>query len=116
KTQERELDLLRAGSLAELLDRMIDGLREAYQLDGVTLLLHDPQHEVRHLATGEHVGHEHLAHVRHEDRIDAVALALGGLARPWLGSRLPAEAVRALRSNAVGGSYAFLPLPRGDRR
>ncbi len=116
KTQERELDLLRAGSLAELLDRMIDGLREAYQLDGVTLLLHDPQHEVRHLATGEHVGHERLAHVRHEDRIDAVALALGGLARPWLGNRLPSQAVRALRSNAVGGSYAFLPLPRGDRR
>ncbi len=116
KTQERELDLLRAGSLAELLGRSIDGLREAYQLDRVTLLLNDPQHEVRHLATGEHVDHEILACVRHEDLLDAMALALGGLLKPWLGSRLPAEVVRALRSNAVGGSYAFLPLPRGDRR
>ncbi|HQX46076.1 MAG TPA: DUF484 family protein [Steroidobacteraceae bacterium] len=116
RTQERELDLLRAGSLAELLERTIDGLREAYQLDRVTLLLNDPQHEVRHLATGEHVGHEILGHVRHEDRLDAMALALGGLLKPWLGSRLPAEVVRALRSNSVGGSYAFLPLPRADRR
>ncbi|MBV6417829.1 MAG: hypothetical protein CMLOHMNK_02594 [Steroidobacteraceae bacterium] len=116
KTQERELDLLRAGSLAELLGRLIDGLREAYQLDRVMVLLKDPQHEVRHLATGENVGHELLAHVRHEDRLDAMALALGGLAKPWLGSRLPAEAVRALRSTAVGGSYAFLPLPRADLR
>ena len=116
KTQERELDLLRAGSLAELLARMIEGLREAYQLDRVTLLLSDPQHEVRHLATGEHVGHEVLAHVRHEDLLDAMALALGGLLKPWLGSRLPAEVVRALRASAVGGSYAFLPLPRADRR
>lgn len=116
KTQERELDLLRAGSLAELLGRLIDGLREAYQLDRVMVLLKDPQHEVRHLATGENVGHELLAHVRHEDRLDAMALALGGLAKPWLGSRLPAEAVRALRSTTVGGSYAFLPLPRADLR
>lgn len=116
KTQERELDLLRAGSLAELLGRMIDGLREAYQLDRVSLLLNDPQHEVRHLASGEHVGHELLAHVRHEDLLDSLALALGGLLKPWLGARLPAEVVRALRANAVGGSYAFLPLPRADRR
>lgn len=116
KTQERELDLLRAGSLAELLERTVVGLRDAYQLDRVTLLLNDPQHEVRHLASGEHVGHEILAHVRHEDLLDAMALALGGLLKPWLGSRLPAEVVRALRSNAVGGSYAFLPLPRADRR
>jgi diguanylate cyclase (GGDEF)-like protein len=116
KTQERELDLLRAGSLSELLERIVVGLKEAYQLDRVTLLLDDPQHEVRHLATGEHVGHELLAHVRHEDHLDAAALALGGLLKPWLGSRLPAEVVRALRSNAVGGSFAFLPLPRGERR
>jgi len=116
KTQERELDLLRAGSLAELLERIVVGLRDAYQLDRVTLLLNDPQHEVRHLAAGESVGHELLQHVRHEDNLDAAALALGGLARPWLGSRLPAEALRALRATAVGGSYALLPLPRGDRR
>src|SRR5690606_26013210 len=53
KTQERELDLLRAGSLAQLIDRLIDGLRESYQLDGVTLVLHDPQHEIRHLLWGD---------------------------------------------------------------
>lgn len=116
KTQERELDLLRAGSLAELLERTIGGLREAYQLDRVTLLLNDPQHEVRHLATGENAGHEILGHVRHEDRLDAMALALGGLLQPWLGNRLPAEVVRVLRASAVGGSFAFLPLPRADRR
>jgi len=116
KTQERELDLLRAGSLADLLERIVVGLREAYQLDRVTLLLNDPQHELRHLASGEQVGHELLAHVRHEDHLDGAALALGGLTKPWLGSRLPADVVRALRSNAVGGSFAFLPLPRGERR
>src|SRR6185437_7785015 len=53
KTQERELELLRAGTLAQLLERLIDGLRQSYQLDVVTLVLHDPQHEVRHLLSGD---------------------------------------------------------------
>src|SRR6476646_7890985 len=53
KTQERELELLRAGSLAQLLERLIHGLRVSYQLDAVTLVLNDPQHEIRHLMAGD---------------------------------------------------------------
>src|SRR5579872_7588155 len=53
KTQERELELLRAGSLAQLLERLIHGLKQSYQLDAVTLHLHDPQHEIRHLLSGD---------------------------------------------------------------
>src|SRR6267378_4094150 len=53
KTQERELELLRAGSLAQLFERMIHGLKGSYQLDAVTLVLHDPQHEIRHLLAGD---------------------------------------------------------------
>src|SRR5258708_7767894 len=49
KTQERELELLRARSLPQLLERMIHGLKLSHQLDVVTLALHDPQHEIRHL-------------------------------------------------------------------
>jgi len=49
KTQERELELLRAGSLMQLFERLIEGLRSSYQLDEVALILHDPQHEIRHL-------------------------------------------------------------------
>jgi len=35
KTQERELELLRAGSLTQLFERLIGGLKSSYQLDGV---------------------------------------------------------------------------------
>ena len=52
KTQERELELLRAGSLTQLFERLIEGLRTSYQLDEVALILHDPQHEIRHLLSG----------------------------------------------------------------
>src|SRR2546421_13018235 len=52
KTQERELELLRAGSLSQLFERLIVGLRGSYQLDDVGVILHDPQHEIRHLLSG----------------------------------------------------------------
>src|SRR3569832_2981046 len=53
KTQERELELLRAGSLAQLLEKLIHGLRGSFQLDSVTLILHDPTHEIRQLLAGD---------------------------------------------------------------
>ncbi|HEY8508768.1 MAG TPA: hypothetical protein VIL32_10445, partial [Steroidobacteraceae bacterium] len=37
KTQERELELLRAQSLLQLLRQLIHGLKASYQLDVVTL-------------------------------------------------------------------------------
>ena len=53
KTQERELELLRAGTLPQLFDRLIHSLRTSYQLDRVTLTLNDPQYELRHLLWGD---------------------------------------------------------------
>src|ERR1700743_1989326 len=67
KTQERELDLLRAGSLAKLLERMIHGLKESYQLDAVRLVLQDPQHEIRHLLSGDGLVLEALKEVQFVD-------------------------------------------------
>src|SRR3982074_2239536 len=49
RTQARELTLLRADSLAQLLRALVDGLRESYLLDAVSVVLLDPQHEIRHL-------------------------------------------------------------------
>src|SRR6195256_2613471 len=49
RTQARELTLLRADSLAQLLRAMVEGLRESYSLDAVSVVLLDPQHAVRHL-------------------------------------------------------------------
>src|ERR1700680_2034143 len=49
RTQARELTLLRADSLAQLLRAMVDGFRESYSLDAISVVLLDPQHEIRHL-------------------------------------------------------------------
>jgi len=84
KTQERELDLLRAGSLAQLLERLINGLRSSYQLDAVSLLLHDPQHEIRHLLAGDGFALDGLAEVRFVDALITMAPQLAALASDFL--------------------------------
>jgi len=115
KTQERELELLRAGSLAQLLDRLIRGLRENYQLDAVTLLLHDPQHEIRHLLSGGWLPLEELEGVHFVDVLTATAPQVANLERPWLGPFRLADHQLLLPGVAGGGSLAIIPLKRQEQ-
>jgi diguanylate cyclase (GGDEF)-like protein len=114
KTQERELDLLRAGSLAQLLERLIYGLRESYQLDTVNLILHDPQHEIRHLLAGDGFPLETLHEVQFVDAIVALAPQLAALERPWLGPYRTADHELLTPGDAGLGSLALIPLLRGE--
>jgi len=115
KTQERELDLLRAGSLAQLLERLIHGLKESYQLDAVHLVLHDPQHEIRHLLAGDGFPVETLEEVRFVDAIVALAPQLAALERPWLGPYRTADHELLTGGDATLGSIALIPLLRGEQ-
>ena len=82
KTQERELELLQADSLATLLELLVHGLRTSYQLDAVSLVLHDPQHEIRHLLLGDGFALDSLQEVQFVDLLVARAPQLAGLERP----------------------------------
>jgi two-component system cell cycle response regulator len=119
KTQERELELLRAGSLAQLLDRMIRGLRESYQLDAVTLSLHDPQHEIRHLLSGGWLPLDELEGVYFVDVLTAAAPQVANLERPWLGPFRLADHQLLLPGVGLGankgGSLAIIPLTRQEQ-
>jgi diguanylate cyclase (GGDEF)-like protein len=114
KTQERELELLRAGSLAQLFERLIGGLRVSYQLDGVTLLLHDPQHEIRHLLAGDGQVLEPVQGVCFVDALVTIAPQLANLNRPWLGPFCKADHELLLPGIARPGSIALIPLRRHD--
>ena len=115
KTQERELELLRAGSLTQLFERLIQGLKGSYQLDGVTLVLHDPQHEIRHLLYGDE-STQPPPGVRFVDTLLPIAPQLAALERPWLGPFHRADH-ELLLAGAVpqGGSVALIPLRRHEQ-
>ena len=114
KSQARELELLRAGSLPQLFERLITGLRTSYQLEGVTLILNDPQHEIRHLIAGDDLLREPLAGVVFVDALTTVAPQLTSLERPWLGPYRRADHELLLPGPARAASLALVPLRRHD--
>jgi diguanylate cyclase (GGDEF)-like protein len=115
KTQERELELLRAGSLAQLLEKLIHGLRSSFQLDSVTLLLHDPNHEIRHLLAGDGFLLEELTEVQFVDVLATIAPRLGNLEKPWLGPFRMADHELIVPKNRQNGSLALIPLRRSGQ-
>ncbi|MBS0367551.1 MAG: sensor domain-containing diguanylate cyclase [Proteobacteria bacterium] len=114
KTQERELELLRAGSLTQLFERLIAGLDASYQLDGVVLVLNDPQHETRHLLSGDGVTPEPIRGVRFVDALTTLAPQLVQLERPWLGPFSEADHGMLVPPGVRPGSLALIPLRRHD--
>ena len=49
RTQRRELKLLQAEDLDSLLTVLVDGLRTSYGVEYVSVVLCDPDHDIRHL-------------------------------------------------------------------
>jgi two-component system cell cycle response regulator len=115
RTQARELTLLRADSLAQLLHAMVDGLRESYSLDAVSVVLLDPQHEVRHLLVAGGDRPEEFKQIFFVDSLIGLAPQLAVLHRPWLGPFVGADHHLLFPGTSSLKSVALLPLPRKDR-
>jgi uncharacterized protein YigA (DUF484 family) len=115
RMQTRELLLLRADKLSQLLRAMVDGLKESYALDAVSVVLLDPQHEIRHLLVASGDRPEDFRQVFFVDSLVGLAPQLTALHKPWLGPFVGADlhllfpGVRDLKSTAL------VPLPRADR-
>src|SRR6202451_1897838 len=114
RTQARELTLLRADSLAQLLRAMVEGLRESYSLDAVSVVLLDPQHEVRHLLLAGGDRPEEFKQIFFVDSLVGLAPQLAALHRPWLGAFVGADHHLLFPGSQNLKSAALLPLPRKD--
>src|SRR5450755_3459762 len=115
RTQARELTLLRADSLAQLLRAMVDGLRESYSLDAVSIVLLDPQHEIRHLLVAGGDRPEEFKQIFFVDSLVGLAPQLAALHKPWLGPFVGADHHLLFPGAANLKSAALVPLPRMDR-
>ncbi|HUX74167.1 MAG TPA: DUF484 family protein [Steroidobacteraceae bacterium] len=115
RTQSRELMLLCADSLSQLLGVMVEGLRESYGLDAVSVVLLDPQHEIRHLLIAGGDRPEEFRQVQFVDSLVGLAPQLSNLQRPWLGPYVGADQHLLFPSTADLKSVALVPLPRKDR-
>jgi two-component system cell cycle response regulator len=113
KTQERELTLLRANSLTQLIELLQSGLRKSFRLDAVALILHDPQHEMRHLLSSEPAS-SGARGVQFVDSLFAMAPQLAMLERPWFGRFDDNDHALLLTQTRIVTSLALVPLRRGE--
>ncbi|HKE44781.1 MAG TPA: DUF484 family protein [Steroidobacteraceae bacterium] len=115
KTQERELELLKAESLPVLLRALVTGLASSYSLDTVTLVLLDPQHEIRHLLIGGGERLEDFPGVMFVESLTALAPSFVALHRPWLGPYIGSDHQLLFPGGRALRSIALIPLTRQDR-
>jgi diguanylate cyclase (GGDEF)-like protein len=115
RSQERELELLKAENLAGTFDAICVGLKESYALEAVTLLLLDPQHEIRHLLIADHLRVEDFPHVLFSDsligsRRSSIRFIDRGSV-PYMGC----DHQLLFPGNTGVRSVALIPLRRQDR-
>jgi two-component system, cell cycle response regulator len=115
RTQARELTLLRADTLVQLLHAMVDGLRDSYSLDAVSVVLLDPQHEIRHLLLAGGDRPDEFKQIFFVDSLIGLAPQLAVLNKPWLGPFVGADHHLLFPGTPNLKSAALVPLPRKDR-
>lgn len=108
--QTRELALLGAGKLTELLDRLTTGMRHSFEVDAIRLLLLDPFLVIRDLLADTPDTPEGT--LRDIELCTDVSTTQGrfvDLHEPWLGP-WDEHRHRPLFGRRLGGSVALLPL------
>jgi len=110
RSQQRELRLLQADDLESLLREMLLGLRASYGLEYVSVVLCDPDYDIRHLllANGTPAsGFENLVMV---ESLTGMAPQYVALRHPWLGAFAACDH-QLIFPGATGlASVALIPL------
>jgi diguanylate cyclase (GGDEF)-like protein len=107
----RELELMSADTLAELLHIMTEGMLASFKVDSIQLLLADPDHEIRHLLNSNGISEAAYAYLRFVDEeLDSINPRYTRLHNPWLGPYLAPEYDSLFDHNQGLKSIAVLPL------
>ena len=114
RAHRREMSLLEAGSLGELLDRLTDGLRTSYRLPAATLVLADPEQELRHLLLAQGRRLDEFPDVLFVDSARALVPQLAAGAS-WLGAFARTDHELLFPANVRLRAVALLPLLREQR-
>ena len=110
RTQQRELLLLQAEDHDALLGVLIDGLRVSYGLEYVSVVLCDPDHDIRHLLMANGTPVENFSNLLMVESLAGLAPQYIALHQPWLGSFAGCDH-QMICPNADGlKSIAMIPL------
>ncbi len=115
RTQQRELRLLKAETLDALIYALIDGLRVSYGLDYVSLVLCDPDHDIRHLLLANGTPAEEFAHLVMAESMTGLAPQYIALRQPWLGAFAACDHQLICPGATDMASIAMIPLTHRGR-
>ena len=111
-SQAREMQLLEADSLGELLRLLTYGLERSYRLEAVSLSVCDPYHEVRHLLWNDGIDPDSVFGLRFVDGIKDLVTETDSFTEPKLGHYKQKEHRHLFPQTTKLGSVALMPLLR----
>ena len=115
RSQERELRLLQAENLATLFTCMLEGLAGSYTLDAMTVVLCDPDHDVRHLLLAGGASIEQFPGLLFVDALAGLAPQYVALRTPWLGPFSKSDHQLIFAGSKAPRSIAIIPLRHKGR-
>ena len=110
RTQQRELQLLQAEDLDSLLHVLVDGLRDSYGLEYVSVVLCDPDHDIRHLLIAIGTSGEELSNLLIVESLTGLAPQYIALHQPWLGTYAACDHSMICPGAESINSIAMIPL------
>ncbi len=114
-SQRRELRLLQAEDLGRLITEMTDGLRKSYRLPRVTLVIADPDHDLRHLLLAAGRPAETFPNLIVVESLSGMAPQFVALQKPWLGAFAACDHQLLFPAAGDLSSVAMIPLRHRGR-
>ena len=109
-SQQRELRLLQADDLDTLLTEMLVGLKASYDLPYVSVVLCDPDHDIRHLMLAEGAPAENYDNLLMVESLTGMAPQYVALRAPWLGAYTGSDHQMIFPGAGRLASVAMIPL------
>lgn len=110
RTQERELALLQSPDLDSLIRNMTTGLRRSYGVESVSLVLADPDHDLRHLLLANGTPAETYDGLIIVESLSGLAPQYIALHQPWLGQFAACDHQMICADAIAAKSIAIIPL------
>jgi diguanylate cyclase (GGDEF)-like protein len=110
RTQLRELRLLHAEDFPTLLYELTDGLQASYRLQQVTVVLCDPDHDVRHLLLAAGAPAASFEGLLMVESLAGMTPQYATLRQPWLGTYAACDHELVFPNNRNLASVALIPL------
>ena len=110
RSQQRELCLLQAEDLDALLTELLVGLKASYDLPYVSVVLCDPDHEIRHLMLAAGAPAENYDGLLMVESLAGMAPQYVALRAPWLGAYTGSDHQMIFPGAERLASVAMIPL------